>query len=126
MAQHNLTGQWGENLACDFLTARGYHVAERNWRVGHLEVDIIAFKGDRIVFVEVKTRSTHAVDPLEAIDSKRIRHLTRAANAYIVANNIRHEAQFDLILIIGEPHSAVAPEIEHIPDAFFPPLRTIR
>ena len=56
MAIHNELGRWGEDYAADFLAAQGYRIVERNWRFGHHDIDIIASKGNEIVFVEVKTR----------------------------------------------------------------------
>lgn len=126
MAKHNELGKWGEQIAADLLVTKGYAIVERNWRLGHLEVDIIAMKDDRIVFVEVKTRSTNIVDPIIAIDRRRILRMVRAANAYVKWHRTRRGVQFDVILIIGTPESSVAPQIEHIPDAFLPPLRTYR
>ena len=58
-------GKWGEDLATQHLSAAGYAIVERNWRVDHFEVDIVAMKNGRIVFVEVKTRSDKNGDPLE-------------------------------------------------------------
>lgn len=121
MALHNDTGHWGESIACEKLIVEGYAICERNFRIGHYEIDIIAMKGNRIVFVEVKTRSSREQDPLEAIDNKKILRLTRAANAYINAYNIPHEVQFDIIAISGTPDNYT---IEHIDDAFFAPLTT--
>ncbi len=126
MARHNDIGKWGEQLAYEYLVARGYAILERNWRMKHLETDIIAMKGSRIIFVEVKTRTSLQFDPLQAIDKKRMMHMIRAARAYISAYNIRHEYQFDIITVVGNPIGDTPPEIEHIPDAFLPPLRTIR
>ena len=121
MALHNDTGHWGEDIACEKLIVEGYAICERNFRIGHYEIDIIAMKGNRIVFVEVKTRSSREFDPLDAIDNKKILRITRAANAYINAYNIPHEAQFDIIAISGTPDSYI---VEHIPDAFYAPLTT--
>lgn len=56
MARHNVTGEWGEQLARNALVAKGYAILKTNWRSGHYEVDIIAQKAGCIVFVEVKTR----------------------------------------------------------------------
>ncbi|MBQ4291237.1 MAG: YraN family protein [Muribaculaceae bacterium] len=123
MATHNVTGQWGEQLACDLLVTKGYAIVERNWRSGHYEIDIVAMKGQYIVFVEVKTREDDIVDPLDSIDAKKIQRICRAADVYIRANNIPHEAQFDIITIIGDTDNY---RIEHIPDAFLPPLKTYR
>lgn len=121
MARHNETGQWGEDLACEKLITEGYAINQRNFRIGHYELDIIAMKGNRIVFVEVKTRSNPDSDPIEAIDSKKIMRMTRAANAYVTAYDIPHEVQFDIITIVGTPDDY---KLEHIPDAFFAPLTT--
>lgn len=126
MARHNELGKWGEQLAVDLLVTKGYAIVERNWRAGNLEVDIVAMKDNRIVFVEVKTRSSGFVDPLDAIDRRRVSRIVRAANSYVKAYNIPHEVQFDVIIIIGTPESGNMPQVEHIPDAFLPPLRTIR
>ena len=126
MARHNELGKWGEQLAVDLLVTKGYAIVERNWRAGNLEVDIVAMKDNRIVFVEVKTRSSEFVDPLDAIDRRRVSRIVKAANSYVKAYNIPHEVQFDVIIIIGTPESGNMPQVEHIPDAFLPPLRTIR
>ena len=71
MAQHNETGSKGENMAVNYLVAHGYDIVERNWRMNHLELDIVARKGNRLVFVEVKTRTIPGFDPLDAITHKR-------------------------------------------------------
>ncbi len=121
MAKHNDTGKWGEDIAADYLTSHGYAIAERNWHEHHLEVDIIAYKGNRIVFVEVKTRSDNEDDPIEAVDRKKMMHLVRAAQSFVNLRNIDHEIQFDIIGISGTKDKY---KIEHVADAFQPPLRT--
>lgn len=126
MARHNEIGRWGEQLAVDMLVAKGYAITERNWHAGSMEIDIIAMKGARIVFVEVKTRSSEFVDPADAIDRRRVMRMVRAANSYVKAYNIPHEVQFDVVIVVGVPESGVAPRVEHIEDAFLPPLRTVR
>lgn len=126
MAHHNELGKWGEQIAVDLLVTKGYAIAHRNWRAGNMELDIVAIKGNRVVFVEVKTRSSDFVDPADAVDKHRVMRMVRAANAYIKAYNLPHEVQFDIILVVGMSESAVAPRVEHIEDAFFAPLRTIR
>ncbi len=124
MALHNEVGAWGEGVARDFLLAKGYAIGEQNLKVGNYEIDFIARKDDRIVFVEVKTRSSRGYDPLEAVDERKIRRLVRAADEYIRARQIRHEPQFDIITVIGSEQGGY--EIEHFPDAFFPPLQSYR
>ena len=121
MARHNEVGSWGENLACDKLVAEGYAIVERNWRLGHFEVDIIAMKGNRIIFAEVKTRSNSDIDPLDSIDKRKIFRMATSANAYIRFSKCNHEPQFDIFAISGTPENY---HIEHIADAFFPPLKS--
>ena len=53
MARHNDLGKWGEQLAADLLVTKGYAIAERNWRAGNMEIDIVAMKGARVVFCPV-------------------------------------------------------------------------
>ena len=45
-------GQLGEELACEWLREMGHTILERNWRSGHLEVDIISFDADGIHFIQ--------------------------------------------------------------------------
>lgn len=121
MAKHNEVGRWGEDIACGRLVRQGYAIAERNWRMGHYEIDIIAIKGSRIVFVEVKTRTNADEDPFDAIDKKKIHHMITSANVYLRESQTRLEPQFDLIGITGTPENY---NLEHIEDAFLPPLKT--
>ena len=47
-------GKKGEDIACRLLEEKGHTILERNWRSGHLEIDIISLDQDGIHFVEVK------------------------------------------------------------------------
>ena len=123
MAFHNQLGKWGENIAAEHLIRSGYAIVERNWRMDHFEIDIIATKGPRLVFVEVKTRTSAEYDPLEAVDNRKKARMIASANAYIVARDLPYEVQYDIITVIGEPHEYT---LDHIPDAFFPSVRTRR
>lgn len=123
MAVHNDLGRWGERIAREYLLRQGYAIGAENTRIGNYEIDFIAFKGDRIIFVEVKTRATDFTDPSDAVTPAKVRRLCRAADAYIRSMNILHEPQVDTITIIGTPDTP--PDkivIEHYPDAFRPPL----
>ena len=122
MAQHNDTGKWGETIAREYLVGKGYAILGTNVRFGKNELDIVAGSGGRIVFVEVKTRKSDFDDGIEAIDSRKIMHLCRGAEAYVRAYNIPHPVQFDVIVVTGQPGNLVS--VEHYPDAFMPPLST--
>lgn len=123
MAEHNDVGRWGEQIAVDYLVVSGHAIMARNWRSGHYELDIVAMKGSRVIFVEVKTRSNTSDDPVEAIDRRKVTRLIRAAEAFADVFNVNHEMQFDIIAITGTPDDY---HIEHIPDAFESPLITYR
>lgn len=120
MAKHNEFGIISEDYAAAYLMARGYTIRERNWRIGHKEVDIIAQKNGVIAFIEVKARKNdYFGDVADTVTDKKIRNLVQAANAYVHYHRINFPVRFDIITITGEPgcHS-----IEHIKDAFHPPL----
>ncbi len=77
-------GARGEQLACEYLTSLGYRVIARNHRCPRGELDIIAWDGDVLCFVEVRARTS--VDfgtPLETIGPVKIRRVVRAAQDYI-------------------------------------------
>lgn len=125
MAEHNDLGQWGEKIAREYLLSEGYAIGGENTRVGNYEIDFIAYKGDRIVFCEVKTRRDDFADPTDAVDPKKMRRLCRAAEEYVQSMNIPHDPQMDVITVIGSPEMDPSQvRIDHIPDAFRPPLRT--
>lgn len=123
MARHNAVGKWGETLAAEYLAGKGYAIVARNWKLQHFEIDIIAMHNNRLVFVEVKTRTDADDDPLNAIDRQKILRMTRAADAFVRNSDFHHEVQFDIIAITGNESNY---HLEHIPDAFLPPLQTYR
>ena len=120
MAQHNVFGQISEDRAAAYLMARGYTIRDRNWRVGHKEIDIIAQKDGVIVFIEVKARKSDRYgDAIEAVNDQKIRNLVTAAHAYVRYHRIDLPTRFDIISITGEPGRQT---VEHIEEAFYPPL----
>ncbi len=120
MAEHNSLGAWGEKLARELLLTQGYTIGAENTRYGNVEIDFIAFKYDMVVFVEVKTRSTDFIDPMEAVDRRKQARMVRAADAYLRDYDLTLDYRFDVILVIGTPEDGHT--IEHIPDAFMPPM----
>lgn len=120
MAQHNIDGHIGEQLAASWLMERGYVILEQNYRYRSKEIDIIACKDEMLVVVEVKLRGRGALEsPASAVDLRKIRHLVSATNGYIKSRSLDCEVRFDVIAITYSPPDY---EVEHIPDAFFPPL----
>lgn len=120
MAQHNLLGQQGEMMAKEYLLTKNYTIRETNYRIGSLELDIIAEKDNWLIVVEVRTRSTDIfISPADTIGLQKIKRIVKATNAYIKKNNWQGETRFDIIAII---HDASGYKIEHIIDAFLAPV----
>lgn len=120
MAEHNELGKAGEDAAVAYLENNGYIIRDRNWRKGHYELDIVAFKGDELIVAEVKTRSnTLFAEPEDAIDLPKVRRIVRAADTYIKLFGIDAPVRFDIITVVGDNADF---KIEHIKEAFFPPI----
>jgi len=80
------------------------------------EIDVIAWDGSVLVFVEVKSRAnTEFGTPDEAVDQDKQTHLIRAAQAYLARTGTRWTSvRFDIVSIVfGKP-----PLVTHIADAF--------
>ena len=104
MAQHNDTGHAGEKLAASWLADKGFTIREVNWRYSHLEVDIIAVKGDTLHFIEVKTRSSTLFgNPEESITRKKMQNLKDAAERYQMIHKGWKWIQFDVLAILYKP-----------------------
>ncbi|MBK7410478.1 MAG: YraN family protein [Saprospirales bacterium] len=121
MARHHETGKRGEGLAADWLRQHDYEILEQNWRYSRAEVDIIARKGDALIFLEVKTRRSQKFGhPAAFVNPKKRRFLADAAQEYM--RKVGHDwiFRFDIISVLLIPSQP--PLIEHFPDAFFPGL----
>lgn len=75
-------GHKAEQLAADHLVALGMQILERNFRVGRLELDIVAREGVVIVVVEVRTRSQGAwIKALDSVDWRKCKRVRAAGEA---------------------------------------------
>ncbi len=116
--ENQLQGIFGEETATTILLEKGYKILERNWRCGHLEVDIIAETDDYVVFVEVKTRkATTFGEPEVFVDRQKQRHLIRAAMYFSKFRSISKEIRFDIISVVNGPGKQ---KVRHIENAFKP------
>ena len=103
MARKDELGRWGEQLAVDHLTARGYTIVDRNWRCAIGEIDIVARHGSTAVVIEVKTRSgTGFGHPLDAITPRKLARLRRLAGAWCEAHPGEHAVRIDVIGVIAD------------------------
>lgn len=117
----------GETEAAKMLEAKGFKILEHNWRMGHLEVDLIAASKTEIVFAEVKARTSTFGNrmPEEYVDEDKKRRMTAAANAYIKYHKIEKTPRFDIIGLIVHPQTGEITYRGHLENAFMPRLRTI-
>jgi len=76
-----------ERRAARYYRLRGYRILGRNVWAGGYELDLIARRGRRVVFCEVKGKTGLGFgDPLEMVDEEKVRRIRRAAEAWLVAN----------------------------------------
>lgn len=100
MAQHNITGNYGEALAAKYLLEKDYQVLHQNWRHAHWEVDIIASKDNILHFVEVKTRLTKKFGhPEDGVNKKKMQNLINAAEEYLYQQPQWKRIQFNILSI---------------------------
>lgn len=99
---------------------QGYIIRDINWRSGKMELDIVAYRDKTLVVVEVKTRKNNEfLRPEEAVTLRKIKNIIQATDAYIRMFDIPFDIRFDIITLVGENEDF---QIEHIEDAFLPPL----
>jgi putative endonuclease len=113
-------GNFGEEKACEYLLKKNFEILHQNYRVGHLEVDIIAYNPitNKLHFIEVKTRSSKAFGlPEESISAKKMDNLKRAAQNFLEHNPKYHQIQFDVFAITLSRNEVK--EIFVIEDVFF-------
>lgn len=118
MSKHNETGVKGEQLAEKFLLEKGYTLLNRNWCFGKKEIDLIMQRGDVLVFVEVKTRSSlHHSFPEEAVGARKQSFLRAAAAAFLDLHPQYLKIQFDVVSV--QLRNDVVAELVHFEDAFY-------
>jgi putative endonuclease len=98
----------GEDVAHRFLRDHGCTVVARNYRTpsGSAEIDLVAWQGEILVFVEVKTRATAEFgEPERAVDEEKQNHILRAAADYARRANIDwSHTRFDIVsIVLGRP-----------------------
>ena len=116
-------GWEGEELARGFLQRRGWRILDRRFRMGRLEIDLVARRGAVVAFIEVKTRFSDAFgSPLEAVTAGKQREISRVASAWIDRHGKPGEGyRLDVIGVTMRPSGP--PRIEHVADAFRPGWR---
>ncbi len=113
----------GEDLAAREYRSRGYQVIARNWRSARGEVDLVAARGNELVFCEVKTRSGLGFGlPEEAVSVSKQRKLRELAREFLQAARLAGwlgsdvEVRFDVVSVLVS--RVGPPEVQVIEDAF--------
>ncbi|MFB3786232.1 MAG: YraN family protein [bacterium] len=108
-----------ETLAIEYLTRKGYRLWERNFRGRAGEIDLIMNQGTRIVFIEVKSRTSSRFGmPYEAVTPRKRKAIIQTAEKYLHDRGLGEgwDIRYDVVSILaprGRP-----PHIEHFEDAF--------
>ena len=94
-------GDYGEDLACEYLIKNNYKIIERNFRCKQGEIDIIAkdIKKNELVFIEVKTRlNFHFGSPAQSVNNIKQMHIINASKYYIYKKSLNScFIRFDVI-----------------------------
>jgi putative endonuclease len=112
---HLTTGLRGEDAAYFYLRRKGYTVVARRWSPGHQpgDLDLIAWQGELLCIVEVKSRTAHDMAPAEAaVDSHKRKMMRRLARQYVrqLPMVTAPQVRFDVIsvyLVPGQPKEFV-------------------
>lgn len=98
-----LIGRQAEDLAAQYLSAKGHELLAQNWRNRWCEIDIVAKKARSIHFVEVKYRasSSHG-SGLEYITPTKLKQMKYAALHWVSENQWEGDYQLDAIEVAGD------------------------
>ncbi len=104
-------GELGESVACKFLVKHGFSILERNYTKKWGEIDIIAQKGEKRYFIEVKSVSCETLPdfskenpfmkrPEENMHPWKMKRLRRIVETYLISKRMGFvDWQFDLLLV---------------------------
>lgn len=108
-------GRFGEAWAAGLLSRKGFRVVDRNVRFRVGEIDLIAYDGDQLVFVEVKCRRTSAFGrPEESVTRTRFTHLAGAIQRYLQEHRLEPPSyRVDVVAIEVNRQGAVE-RFEHL------------
>ena len=110
--RHLALGRAGERAAAELLKRRGYEVIGAGFAARRGEIDLICRRGDELVVVEVKTRTSHAFGtPLEAVGSRKRKALMAAAAEYRALAEWRGPIRFAVVGLTGNPDDGFTAEL---------------
>lgn len=101
-------GELGEDVACKFLMKHGYSILERNYTKKWGEIDVIAQKGEKRYFVEVKSTQVNSLDSVTHVTNRpedhmhawKMKRLRRVVETYLIHKRLGYvDWQFDLLVV---------------------------
>lgn len=114
-------GAVAESFTAKWLEKRGYEILERNFFIRGGEIDIIAKKGETLIFVEVRSwekKFWEGGTPLETISKTKIKHIIKTACSYLQAKKIKAQTlniRFDVAALVKNGSSF---DVDYIEAAF--------
>ena len=112
-----ITGNAGENKATDYLLEQGYAILERNWRTNSGEIDIIAYKDEVVVFVEVKSLPNGGPELLQnELNRGKLQRIVKTSKRFLLKHRQYSNSyvRYDVIVIDMPGY----PDVYHIENAF--------
>lgn len=117
LTPHKL-GKLGEEIAQKYLRKKKYKIVTKGFRLHRGEIDLIAYEGETLVFIEVKTRRQGALGlPEESVNLQKQKQIRKIAAGYLALNNIDEvECRFDVLSLVFDDNGDYS--LSHYEDAF--------
>jgi putative endonuclease len=111
-------GKSGEDVAIEYLKNKRYKIVDKGFRFLRGEIDIIAYDGETLVFIEVKTRKSNGFgQPEESVTPAKRKQLRKVAQGYLLRKHLEDvECRFDVLSLTFDELEGYA--VNHITDAF--------
>ena len=113
-------GEWGENIALEYLKKNDYVTVATGFRSRYGEIDIIAKSKEYLIFVEVKTRkNAKFAHAREYVGKEKQRKILATANYWLVKHPTKLQPRFDVVEVyVQGDENNHSPQINHIENAF--------
>ncbi len=103
MSNTSKSGRHAEDVAAEYLEAKGFFIVDKNWRTRWCEIDIVAKKNERMFLVEVKYRhSSNQGTGTDYITSRKLLQMSRAAEIWVHQHDWEGEYQLAVIEVDGD------------------------
>ena len=114
-------GPAGETFAANWLVRQGYSIVARNWRTKTGEVDIIAEKGETLIFFEVKTLPHTPFSDLDiTVGNRKQERICKTAKYFLLTHRKYNKMhiRFDVLVLPFDPRTTELSEPVHLENAF--------